>query len=125
MAQYLLFTHLRLHISYLYIQLPSCLVSSFKTCKRREENFQQCLTSAVQDALQQLNRTHPELGLPSFHPLNLTSVVVFKQGAHRVIPIENKIEYLGFHGLTNTHVLNFEYFLTIFSLIYNLSSIFF
>jgi hypothetical protein len=50
--------------------------STFKKCDKKQSDFDQCLSTAVKDALPQLNVEKKEVGLPSFEPLEVPSLVI-------------------------------------------------
>ncbi|KAH0821678.1 hypothetical protein GEV33_001113 [Tenebrio molitor] len=50
--------------------------STFKKCDKKQSDFDQCLSTAVKDALSQLNVGKKEVGLPSFEPLEVPSLVI-------------------------------------------------
>ncbi|CAH1383481.1 unnamed protein product [Tenebrio molitor] len=50
--------------------------STFKKCDKKQSDFDQCLSTVVKDALSQLNVEKKEVGLPSFEPLEVPSLVI-------------------------------------------------
>jgi hypothetical protein len=50
--------------------------TTFKKCDKKQSDFDQCLSTAVKDALSQLNVGKKEIGLPSFEPLEIPSLVI-------------------------------------------------
>ncbi|KAJ3617220.1 hypothetical protein MTP99_007462 [Tenebrio molitor] len=52
------------------------LPTTFKKCDKKQSDFDQCLSTAVKDALSQLNVGKKEVGLPSFEPLEIPSLVI-------------------------------------------------
>ncbi|CAH1383478.1 unnamed protein product [Tenebrio molitor] len=52
------------------------LPSTFKKCDKKQSDFDQCLSTAVKDALSQLNIGKKEVGLPNFEPLEVPSLVI-------------------------------------------------
>ncbi|KAJ3664928.1 hypothetical protein Zmor_000460 [Zophobas morio] len=95
------------------------LPSTFKKCNRKEADFNKCLTTAVQDALHQLDKPHPEVGLPSLNPFVSpittirigagTSVVHFSQ-VIRNVKIDKFAEFSALNASMdfNTNVLRLD-----------------
>ncbi|CAH1383479.1 unnamed protein product [Tenebrio molitor] len=74
------------------------LPSTFKKCDKKQRDFNQCLSTAVRDALSQLNVQKKEIGLPCFEPLEIPSMVV---GAGTgVVDFAQNYEYIKISGLT-------------------------
>ncbi|XP_063924786.1 uncharacterized protein LOC135138733 [Zophobas morio] len=56
------------------------LPPSFKKCKLRSGAFDQCLSTAIQDAIQQLKKPLPDYGLPSIEPFEAPKEVFLEYG---------------------------------------------
>ncbi|KAH0821936.1 hypothetical protein GEV33_000855 [Tenebrio molitor] len=58
------------------VPIAQLFASTFKKCDKKQSDFDQCLSTAVKDALSQLNIGKKEVGLPSFEPLEVPSLVI-------------------------------------------------
>ncbi|XP_068900382.1 protein takeout-like [Tenebrio molitor] len=70
----------------------SKLPATFKKCNRKRDDLDQCLSTAVADAVRQLGQPQSAIGLPSLEPLEIPSLTVgagtgpvgFAQNFHNV-----------------------------------------
>ncbi|CAH1383474.1 unnamed protein product [Tenebrio molitor] len=68
------------------------LAATFKKCNRKRDDLDQCLSTAVADAVRQLGQPQSAIGLPSLEPLEIPSLTVgagtgpvgFAQNFHNV-----------------------------------------
>ncbi|RZC39868.1 JHBP domain containing protein, partial [Asbolus verrucosus] len=82
------------------------LASSFKKCDRKQDDFNQCLVTAVQDAVRQLEKPFPEVGLPSLEPIE-TSHLTVAPGPN-VFQVQQSYENFNNFGFTTAEVSKFE-----------------
>ncbi|KAJ3651196.1 hypothetical protein Zmor_017248 [Zophobas morio] len=63
-----------------FLLLSACtctkLPPTFKKCNRNQKDFNECLSKAVKDAIEQLNRPFRDEGLPSLEPLEIPELTV-------------------------------------------------
>ncbi|XP_063909646.1 circadian clock-controlled protein daywake-like [Zophobas morio] len=82
------------------------LPSTFKKCNRKQADFNQCLTTAVQDAIHQLDKPHPEVNLPSFEPFVYPVGTVRLGAGPSVVHFRQIAKNVRVHKLTEFSSLN-------------------
>jgi hypothetical protein len=70
------FVNISPSLLWLSVYCYSFTASTFKKCDKKQNDFDQCLSTVVKDALSQLNVEKKEVGLPSFEPLEVPSLVI-------------------------------------------------
>ncbi|RZC40990.1 JHBP domain containing protein, partial [Asbolus verrucosus] len=80
--------------------------SSFKTCDRKHNDFNQCLVAAVQDAIRQLEKPFPEVGLPSLEPVEISHFSVAP--GPTVFQVQQKYDNFKAFGFSTAKVSNFN-----------------
>jgi hypothetical protein len=70
------FVNISPSLLWLSVYCYSFTASTFKKCDKKQSDFDQCLPTVVKDALSQLNVEKKEVGLPSFEPLEVPSLVI-------------------------------------------------
>ncbi|RZC33140.1 JHBP domain containing protein, partial [Asbolus verrucosus] len=85
-------------------QTPSP-ASNFKKCDRKSNDFNQCLMTAVQGAIKQLENPIPELGLPSLEPVRDPHLIVAP--GSNIFHIEQNYENFDSYGFSTANVSKF------------------
>ena len=73
--------------------------SSFKKCDLRASDFDQCLSNAIQDAIQHLKEPLLEYGLPQLEPFQTPKEVILEYG-NETTGIRQKYSNLKITGFT-------------------------
>ncbi|RZC33943.1 JHBP domain containing protein, partial [Asbolus verrucosus] len=81
--------------------------SSFRKCNRTQDDFNQCLATALQDALSQLTKPFPEVGLPSLDPLETPALTV--PAGSSILQFPQVYTNFNIYGLTNGNVTKFDF----------------
>ncbi|RZC33143.1 JHBP domain containing protein [Asbolus verrucosus] len=79
--------------------------SSFKKCDRKSDDFNQCLVTAVQGAIKQLEKPIPELELPSLEPVKGPHLTVAP--GRNIFHIEQNYENFDSYGFSTANVSKF------------------
>ncbi|RZC39867.1 JHBP domain containing protein [Asbolus verrucosus] len=82
------------------------LASSFKKCDRKQDDFNQCLVTAVQDAIRQLEKPFPEVGLPSLEPIGTSHLTVAP--GPKVFQVQQSYKNFNNFGFTTAKISKFE-----------------
>ncbi|KAJ3660898.1 hypothetical protein Zmor_005325 [Zophobas morio] len=85
-------------MSMLFVCSCTKLPSSFKKCNAKDSGFNKCLSEAIHNAIQQLNKPIPALGLPSLNPFRLPTFQM--RVGNRKEGLEQLWKNVTLHGLT-------------------------
>ncbi|CAH1110237.1 unnamed protein product [Psylliodes chrysocephalus] len=80
------------------------LPSTFGRCSPKDEEFNECLKKNVEDAIHQLKKESPELGLSTLDPLDIPKLVI-GEGTGPVHVVQN-FKNVKLYGLTGSIVLS-------------------
>ena len=79
---------------------------TFKKCNRNQNDLNECLSKAVKDAIEQLNRPFRDVGLPSMEPLEIPELTV---GAGTgAVGLVQHFKNMKVHGFTKPETTKFE-----------------
>ena len=73
------------------------VAQSFKKCDKQKPDFEQCLGSAIRDAIKQLDKPVPEYGLPNLEPLALPQGITI---GNATTGVRQKYSNVGIYGHT-------------------------
>ncbi|XP_063924976.1 uncharacterized protein LOC135138882 [Zophobas morio] len=82
---------------FLSVSSASKLPQSFKKCDKQKPDFEQCLGSAIRDAIKQLDKPVPEYGLPNLEPLALPQGITI---GNATTGVRQKYSNVGIYGHT-------------------------
>ncbi|RZC34513.1 takeout-like [Asbolus verrucosus] len=80
--------------------------SSFKKCNRKQSDFNECLTSAVEDAIRQLTQPIKEVNLPNLEPLEVPSLII--GAGHGAVAFSQNYKNLQVSGFSKTECSKFD-----------------
>ncbi|XP_063926742.1 protein takeout-like [Zophobas morio] len=83
------------------------LPPTFKKCNRNQNDLNECLSKAVKDAIEQLNRPFRDVGLPSMEPLEIPELTV---GAGTgAVGLVQHFKNMKVHGFSKPETTKFEF----------------
>ncbi|KAJ3618506.1 hypothetical protein MTP99_006486 [Tenebrio molitor] len=82
------------------------LPSTFKKCKKDQPDVNECLSTAVDDAIRQLDKPFKQVGLPSLEPLEIPAVTI--EAGTGAVGLQQNFKNVKIYGFTKPESTKFE-----------------